>query len=174
MRDTVAILVRYNTYANRDMTKVLSGIADPKILTANRGSYFQSIVGILNHILGADFIWFNRLRDSFPSLQSLKSSLIPSDLKSASEIHYSSLSDWESISAEVDEIFSNLAEELDETTLETRFTYTNAKGQTMTARLFDVMLHLLNHQAHHRGQISQILDESGIENDFSSVLKALQ
>ena len=37
-----------------------------------------------------------------------------------------------------------------------------------------VLLHLMNHATHHRGRISQILDEEGIEHDYSGILQAMR
>ncbi len=34
----------------------------------------------------------------------------------------------------------------------------------------DVFLHLFNHQTHHRGQISVLLDQLGVENDYSNLI----
>lgn len=33
-----------------------------------------------------------------------------------------------------------------------------------------VFLHLFNHQTHNRGQIALILDQIGVDNDYSGIL----
>ena len=34
----------------------------------------------------------------------------------------------------------------------------------------DALDHVFNHQTHHRGQVSQILDEMGVAHDFSNLI----
>jgi uncharacterized damage-inducible protein DinB len=43
-------------------------------------------------------------------------------------------------------------------------------GRTLNLSMGDVVLQIINHTAHHRGQLSQILDELGIEHDFGGIL----
>ena len=38
----------------------------------------------------------------------------------------------------------------------------------------DALDHVFNHQTHHRGQVSQILDELGIKHDFSNLIDSAE
>lgn len=40
--------------------------------------------------------------------------------------------------------------------------------------LYEPLFQVMNHQIHHRGQIAQILDEQGIENDYSGIWDRLE
>jgi uncharacterized damage-inducible protein DinB len=61
-------------------------------------------------------------------------------------------------------------EELDENKLKSAFKYKNFKGEDMEGTLWKILLQWFNHQTHHRGQISVLLDMLGVDNDYSSML----
>ncbi|HUV07668.1 MAG TPA: DinB family protein, partial [Spirochaetia bacterium] len=70
---------------------------------------------------------------------------------------------------QVDRVFSDFSEELTDPILENEFVYTNTSGEEFRRVFWQVLLHVFNHQTHHRGQISQILDSHGVEHDFSNL-----
>ena len=49
-------------------------------------------------------------------------------------------------------------------------TYRNSKGREFRQPLWHILLHMFNHQTHHRGQVAQVLDEHGVENDVSNLI----
>jgi len=59
---------------------------------------------------------------------------------------------------------------LAENELEKTISFANMKGETVTKNVGGSILHLFNHQTHHRGMISLYLDMLGIDNDFSGLL----
>mgnify|MGYP006287278417 FL=1 len=48
--------------------------------------------------------------------------------------------------------------------------YQNSKGREFRQPLWQILLHMFNHQTHHRGQVAQALDELGIQNDVSNLI----
>jgi uncharacterized damage-inducible protein DinB len=54
--------------------------------------------------------------------------------------------------------------------LSKRLRYKDFKGIEQDLELGGLILHMFNHQTHHRGMISLYLDMLGKENDFSSLL----
>ena len=61
-------------------------------------------------------------------------------------------------------------DELAESELEKTISFANMKGETVSKNVGGSILHLFNHQTHHRGMISLYLDMMGIDNDFSGLL----
>lgn len=51
-----------------------------------------------------------------------------------------------------------------------QFSYVRANGEQRESHVGHVLLHLFNHQTHHRGQIALMLDELGVENDYSNLI----
>jgi uncharacterized damage-inducible protein DinB len=48
--------------------------------------------------------------------------------------------------------------------------YKNWDGKDMKKSVWLALLHLFNHQTHHRGHISLILDHMDVENDYSGIM----
>ena len=60
-----------------------------------------------------------------------------------------------------------IARELQEDQLGRRFVYKNYKGEELEREYWAMIVHILNHATHHRGEISALLDRRGVANDFS-------
>jgi len=52
-------------------------------------------------------------------------------------------------------------------TLGNRMKYKNYKGEELERPYWNLVFHILNHGTHHRGEISALLDQGGVANDFS-------
>jgi uncharacterized damage-inducible protein DinB len=59
---------------------------------------------------------------------------------------------------------------LSEDGLATSFDYQNSKRREFTQKRWQALLHVFNHQTHHRGQVAQVLDEHGMENDVPNII----
>ena len=57
------------------------------------------------------------------------------------------------------QFISELTDEVIVSTLK----YTNSKGQKFNKNMGDLLLHVFNHQTHHRGQVSTLLYQAGID-----------
>jgi len=58
-----------------------------------------------------------------------------------------------------------------ESDLEKIISFANAKGEMVNKNVGGSILHMFNHQTHHRGMISIYLDMMKIDNDFSGLLQ---
>lgn len=170
MKDALQLFSRYNAQANAAVHKVLAAVSPQSLLYDQRGSYFQSIIGLLNHVVLSDLVWLSRFKSHYPGVRSLEHRLLPYSRSSLTEIRYETLDSFREARVEVDELISAVVDELDEERLVSQFTYTNSKGLARTLDLGGALLHMFNHQTHHRGAIAQVLDELGVENDYSNLL----
>jgi uncharacterized damage-inducible protein DinB len=48
--------------------------------------------------------------------------------------------------------------------------YRNIKGEPQRKVLRRTLLHVFNHQTHHRGQVAALLDRFGVDNDYSNLI----
>ncbi|HUX49647.1 MAG TPA: DinB family protein [Spirochaetia bacterium] len=170
MQSVVVRLVHYNSAVNKKLFDLLESVPE-SILQKSVGSYYNSIVGLLNHVLRSDLAWLGRFREPFPDRKMLQSTVVelPTGMAAGSHIH----EDLPSLRArrfELDLVFVQFVESLSPAELAREFTYRNARGVTLTNVIEDILLHLFNHQTHHRGAISQILDSENIEHDISSYI----
>ncbi len=168
MKEIYSLLAEYNGNANRILLGVLEK-APPELITREAGSWYGSVLGVLNHILRSDLSYLARIRASRPELKSLTAPAAAYDPATAPKQLYDSFADLAKRRRQVDEVFDVFGAELTDDALNREVRGTNPKGEAESFALWEVLTQLFNHQTHHRGQVSQILDAAKIEHDFSSV-----
>ena len=65
--------------------------------------------------------------------------------------------------ATIDEVLTHLCAELSEHDLNAPLQYHSTKGVRSNKLLSEVLLHVFNHQTHHRGQITTLYSQMGID-----------
>jgi uncharacterized damage-inducible protein DinB len=70
----------------------------------------------------------------------------------------------------IDILFVNLIDELTIAELNEPLRFTTSSGALFEKRLGGLLLHLFNHESHHRAMISLFLEALGIKNDYNMVL----
>jgi hypothetical protein len=70
-RGLFRLLADYNAHVNRALFKILGDKAPTDALERPAGSYFDSILGMLNHLLVTDLAWLNAYRQSGLPFRSL-------------------------------------------------------------------------------------------------------
>ncbi len=168
MKEIYSLLAEYNANANGILLGVLEK-APAELITKDAGSWFGSILGILNHILRSDLAYLARIRASRPELKSLAAPAAAYDPATAPKQLYDNFADLAKRRRQVDEVFKLFAAELTDAALAREVRATSPKGEAESFAVWEVLTQLFNHATHHRGQISQILDAAKIEHDFSSV-----
>jgi uncharacterized damage-inducible protein DinB len=142
-------IARYNQWMNQRLYAVCAGIPDLD-RQSDRGAFFKSIQGTLNHILVADLIWLGRFTQQ-PSTAKLDAELYNdfSELRGQRELLDRTIIDW--------------AQNLTTEWLEAQLHYTNSSGVTRTLPHWLLVTHMFNHQTHHRGQLTTILNQMGYD-----------
>jgi uncharacterized damage-inducible protein DinB len=140
-----SMFARYNEWANRRLYEAAAALSDADY-RADRGAFFGSLHGTLNHVLVADRIWMSRFTGSGPTYSRLDE--IPFQdfppLRSAREAEDHRIVKW--------------IDELQPGALDGSFTYRTIVNPTeITQRLTPALAHFFNHQTHHRGQAHGIL-----------------
>jgi uncharacterized damage-inducible protein DinB len=104
-----------------------------------------------------------------PSLESLSGELGSHEITSVFATLHSDLADLRDDRERIDEMLIRLVSTVSDADLRARFSYHNSRGR-QEKLLGHALLHLFNHQTHHRGQVSLILDEADVENDYSNLI----
>lgn len=170
MKDLLNLLAQYNSRTNIQFYDFLAR-QDGQIVEMDAKSYFGSILGILNHIMSADMQWLIGFRDSgrdFPSLN--KAEVLNTPLPGWKSNLCSNLHDLRKYRDAVDSVFLALTGETSEEEFAAPITLVDPQGGSHDFIFGTILTHVFNHQTHHRGSIAQILDENGVENDFSNLL----
>jgi uncharacterized damage-inducible protein DinB len=143
------MFVAYNGWANHRLYAAAAELPD-EAYRADRGAFFKSVHGTLNHLLVADRIWMKRFTGQGDAPDRLDAILFDdfSDLAEAREAEDARLSAYVS--------------GLDDNALAGRFRYRRTTGsEEFEQPLGPALLHVFNHQTHHRGQVHAILTGLG-------------
>ena len=156
------LLADYNRWMNARMYEA-AGKLDASELAADKGAFFGSILGTLNHVAVADLIWLRRFAQQPPSsaaLEALSGFPRPDSLRQTLSSDLASLRD---LRERLDEIIVRWAGELTPGILATDLSYTTTAGIASRKNYGAVVQHFFNHQTHHRGQASTLLFQSGVD-----------
>lgn len=153
------VMARYNAWQNTQVKQAMSGMS-AAALTQDRKSFFGSILGTANHILWADLLWMSRFADGTP----------PDGGIETSPAFCGSLQEWELQRFRADSRIMQWAESLSSIDLAGELTYRSvARGDLVTIRRKLAVMHMFNHQTHHRGQIHAMLTAAGSKAPVSDL-----
>jgi uncharacterized damage-inducible protein DinB len=145
------LLARYNRWMNQRLYAACAGLDDAQ-RKQDRGAFFGSIHGTLNHLLVGDTAWMNRFTGQPLGGLHARAELHADfrDLRAARERLDAEILDW--------------AAAIRQSWLEADFTYTSmVDGGSHTRPAWQLVTHLFNHQTHHRGQLTTLLFQLGID-----------
>ena len=153
MTETPSLLVvnelfRYNYWASDRQLQACGSLTEEQFLRP-LGSSFSSIRDTLAHLVGAGGRgWSAGGRPPRPMLS-------PEEFPTLAAVRER----WRRVEFEMNEYLAALSEEA----LPRPTTYVSPTGESWTYTLWRMMLHLLNHQSYHRGQVATRLRQSGIQ-----------
>ncbi len=149
MKSHFAMFALYNRWANQRLFAAAEKLSDADY-RADRGAFFKSMHGTLNHLLVTDHIWIHRFTGDGPTHAALD------------EIAFDKFSDLRTARVDEDERIIRFIDGLSESDFEGRFTYTTiVNPKTVSQRRSPALAHWFNHQTHHRGQAHTILTSIG-------------
>jgi uncharacterized damage-inducible protein DinB len=162
-------LARYNRAANEAMIAHLAAL-EPSTIGSPRGSFFGSISGILDHVIACDINWLRRFRILFPDDEPLNRPRLSPPGSAWTVFEFPNFDEYRRERALVDSIISDWIAIADVSRFGEVLEYLDSHGLPKRYYLRDAVDHFFNHQTHHRGQVSQILDELGIKHDYSNLI----
>ncbi len=142
-------LFRHNYWARDRQLQACESLTGEQFLRP-LGSSFPSIRDTLTHLVAAEWFWLDSWRGRPPGPV-----LLPEDFPTLAAVTEC----WRKVEFEMSEYLAGLSEEA----LLRPITYMDPEGKTWTHILWRMMLHLLNHQSYHRGQIATLLRQLGIQ-----------
>ncbi len=172
MKEILLLMARYNQTVNKLLFDQLATCDDER-LTRETGSYFDNLLGLLNHILVSDLGWLVAYRDSNLDLPSLNSPILDFEHPGWKNNLYNNLMDLKEHRDKIDTLFVEFVEETPNDVFNGEIEVTRSNGKSQRFPFGKVLMHLFNHQTHHRGAISQILDENEVGNDYSNLIQML-
>lgn len=146
MRDHLRMMARYNRWANARLGAAVAALDEADYM-AERGAFFGSIHGTLNHLLLTDRLWLGRLKGEPYPAERLDLILYPDR---------ASLLDAR---AREDDGLVAFTDRFDADALEETVTYQTLVGNGGTDRRRTILAHMFNHATHHRGQAHGLLSQ---------------
>jgi len=169
MQELFELLAEYNEKTNREMLAIL-GAKAPELLSKPAGAYHGSILGVLNHLLQADAIWLRRFAHQLPELSPVAKELPDFKLRSLKDVVWDSLPILQPVREKVDGLLRRAARDIPLARYPEMLEYRNIKGEPQRKVIWRTLLHVFNHQTHHRGQVAALLDQFEVENDYSNLI----
>ncbi|HEY4145970.1 DinB family protein [Pinirhizobacter sp.] len=160
--DHLRLLARYNAWMNERLYATAMKLPDEE-LSADRGAFFGSILATLNHITMADSIWLKRFAthpDGLPALEPMLDYRVPGLDEGWPYADIRLL--WQRRQM-LDAMIPAWTENLHEENLDLPIAYTSRAGGTFTYEFFPLVAHCFNHQTHHRGQVTTLLAQAGLD-----------
>ena len=157
-----SLMAEYNAWMNQRLYEAAAKLPTHEFIK-DRGAFFGSLFGTLNHIAVADLLWLHRfvgLQSIAPIRDELSSLPRPTSL---TESVAQSLSELTQLRVSIDSVIVHLARLLSEQDLSTTLRYSNVAGQLQAKKLGLLLAHFFNHQTHHRGQATTLLFQAGVD-----------
>ncbi|OLS13135.1 MAG: DinB family protein [Promethearchaeota archaeon CR_4] len=151
------------------MIQVLEKVPPGKV-TQDVGAYYKSILGILNHMLLSNIYWIRHLGKYVQEIAPIAEQVPDARPNSPTDLLWPTLGALKPVLLNVDHQIRNLVQVLPENRFSEPVKYSSSKGGEKTMILWQVLQHLFNHHTHNRGQVAVLLDQLGVENDYSSIL----
>jgi uncharacterized damage-inducible protein DinB len=152
------LLAAYNAWMNDKLYGACASLSDED-RKRNRGAFFRSIHGTLNHLLLADSVWMGRFEGKPFAFRSLDQEL------------HASFDELRARRSEMDARIDRWVNGLTEAALDAKLEFTSAiTKRTHAPTLWRVVLHFFNHQTHHRGQLTTLLSQAGVDYGSTDLL----
>ncbi|MCL1088411.1 damage-inducible protein DinB [Shewanella profunda] len=163
------LLATYNQWMNSKIYEAAGHLSETD-LAKDRGAFFGSILGTLNHILVGDTIWLKRFATHPSCLNSLRE---VTELQNPTSLDQIVIDDLRSLFERriwLDSKIIDWIAGLSESDLNFVLSYNNTKWVAANKRYSSLVLHFFNHQTHHRGQISTLLTQAGVDLGVTDLL----
>jgi uncharacterized damage-inducible protein DinB len=151
-------MARYNQWMNRALYDCSARLSDDQ-RKEDVGAFFKSIHGTLNHLLVGDSVWMGRFQGPV---------FVPASL--AQELH-ADFGDLRRAREAMDERIVDWVANLSDAVLASELQYTsivNPQPRRMPMGL--AVAHFFNHQTHHRGQLTTLLMQRGIDPGVTDLM----
>lgn len=160
---------QYNKWINTAIYSACEKLSSAA-LHQHRDAYFGSIMGTLNHIMVGDILWLKRFANhpmQVHTLEYFRNRAAPQSLSCILHADLSALVKERQI---IDDIICDFTAELSDEFICSTLNYKNSKGIEFNKNSGRLLQHLFNHQTHHRGQVSTLLYQAGIDVGVTDML----
>ncbi len=164
--DNYRFLARYNRWFNQRLYAACDGLSD-EARKRETGAFFGSIHRTLNHLIVGDQAWSRRFvqcgADHGVDFLALAAAIQLPDPCPLDTVLYD---DWTTLKARrevLDEALETWLAGAPAGMGDWTMRYANSKGVQRAHPLWQALTHFFNHQTHHRGQVTTLLSQQGVD-----------
>jgi len=158
----VRLMAEYNRWMNQRVYAAAASLPH-EALVEDRGAFFGSILGTLNHVAVADVLWLHRF-DTPGHWDRIREALDwlprPTGLR---DTLCADLPALQALRERLDTLIVAWSEELIFNDLDRVLSYRNMGGEPRQLQVGALLSHYFNHQTHHRGQATALLCQAGAD-----------
>lgn len=158
----ITTMASYNQWMNAKIYSAASQLSAAE-LAQDRGAFFGSILGTLNHLIVADTLWLKRYANhpaNFTALAPIFSLEKPTALN---QLLFDELAPMQARREMLDQTIIQMVAAITPADLTHVLHYSNAQGIAAQKPFSKLLIHFFNHQTHHRGQLSTLLFQAGVD-----------
>jgi len=144
--ETLRLHIDYTIWANQRILDAAAALTAEE-LTRDFGSADKSILGTLLHIHGGDLVWIERMHGTSLTTRPYDASATLGTLQA----------EWPKVWARWKTYVDGLAEDA----AEAEISYRTFKGDAFRTPVWQIILHVVNHGTHHRGQAAGFIRSLG-------------
>lgn len=144
--DTLRLHLDYSAWASNRMLDAASKLNEQELGRDFKTSD-KTVAGTLAHAFAADRVWLGRIQDNPPA------SFIDDKDRQLDVLHR----EWPALHQR----WKEWAAPLSDQDVLTKISYKDLKGNAYQTPLWQILLHVVNHATHHRGQVSGFLRTMG-------------
>jgi uncharacterized damage-inducible protein DinB len=147
----------YTCWANHRYLKVAEGLTDEE-LHRRQGHSWDDVHGVLVHVLSSESVWLQRWRGESP-----KKHLDPKDFPTLPSLKER----WAQAEAEMRLFIESQSGD----SLQSLIAYSNFKGETFRVPLWQMLMHVVNHETHHRGELAAMFALMNVPHPEEEVIQ---
>lgn len=156
-------LYDYNYWARDRQLKACAVLTAEQFLRPMESS-FSSVRDTLAHLVGTEWVWLERWRGrSGQEILEAGGFSSPEELINRWAEQFSCLTEieahWRTVERDMREYLAGLSEEI----VAGPLSYVSFAGKIWTYPLWRMLLHVVNHQTYHRGQVTTLLRQLGAQ-----------
>ena len=162
------MMALYNKTANANLIEILKKVKEED-LKKDTGAHFKSIYGIFVHIIQCDMYFFSVYR-KYSNKKTIANEELLTYLNDDFSFNKNIEKDFQTlidVRMKLDDVIIAIINSIDDFNITGKVSVPNLEVKKSR---YHLIMHELNHNTHHRGEISALLDQMGYSNDYSNLL----
>lgn len=163
------LMAGYNEWMNAKLYEAAAKLP-AEALARDRGAFFGSLLGTLNHLVVGDTLWLKRFANHPSKPAALAMAVALPQPTALNQVLFAELEPLSARRRELDAAIKAWAASLTPDDLDHVLAYENTKGVKSRKKFASLVLHFFNHQTHHRGQATTLLFQAGLDVGATDLL----